>query len=201
MGLFTIYLIPMKKIFLSLLVLGLSINPSFAFVEKAKVKVGKVSALIKKGANNTNFVISKSGTLFTLGLGYSKIVISRNPSSTTITSSLTFAVPGGDFESGTTYDLLPPANPLNDDGYNLNAIVTATKTKGSKSWGVSTLGDGVVDPRAFGKLKVIKYDPETGELKAKLIAYFTPSTSGKVGNQKLSTKKIPYIATIQAILD
>lgn len=191
----------MKKIYLVLLAGLVFTNPCLAFTEKVKLKIGKVKASFKKGASNSNFIVSKSGDLMNIAFGYGKIVISRNPKSTQIISSLTFEVPEEDFESGTTYDLVPPANELNEDGYNLNAIITASKTVGSKGWSVSTLAEGVENPRAFGKLKVISYDPATGELKAKLSAYFSSSSSGKPGKTKVSSKNIPYIAAFTAILD
>jgi hypothetical protein len=191
----------MKKIYL-VLALFISINSVSAFAERAKVKVGNVNANVVKGKANHNFVVSKSGNNLNIALGMSKVVISRNPKSTTLMSSLVFAIEDleGDLQSKKVYNLVPPPNHLNEDGYNMNAIVNAGKSVGAKGWTVSTLGEQAADTRAFGKLRVVKYNVETGELRAVLNAYFTPSVFGPLNKEKLKSKKVPYKATIQAIL-
>jgi hypothetical protein len=192
----------MKKIFLVLVLLA-SINSVSAFTERAKVKVGNVNANVVKGKSNHNFIVSKSGNNFNVALGMSNLVISRNPRSTILMSSLAFVIEDieGDLQAKKTYNLVPPPNHLTDDGYNMNAIVNAGKTVGSKGWTVSTLGEEVAtSARAFGKLRVVSYNPTTGQLRAVLNASFSPSVFGKLNKAKYNEKKVPYRATIQAVL-
>ncbi len=191
-----------KNLFKSLVVITALICAAPAFADgKANVTVGKVKiAANSKKDHNVSF--SKSGNLFIVSISASKFVISSNPSTASLLLSMTFDVEE-DFVSGQTYDLVPPANELNADGFNFNALVIASQTKGSQGWAVTN--SNAADSRASGTLKVIKYDSSTGEFKGIIKAKFTPSvvTTINGGNsvQSETTKAVPVNIVFNAELD
>ncbi len=167
----------MKKfIVLVLAFLFASFNPVFAD-GKANVKIGKTH-LIADSDKGHNVTVSKSGTSLNIAITAQKLVISMHPSTNTVVSSMTFAVPEGDFESGTTYDL----GPVNEG--QSNALVTAAYTKGSIGGGVSSTTGSIVT----GTLKVTSYNSDTGVLKATLTAKMSPSTITTIKNGSTTTK-------------
>lgn len=167
----------MKKfIVLVLASLFLTFNPAFAD-GKANVKVGKAS-LIADSDKGHNVTVSKSGTNFNVAIGAQKLVISRNPSTVTILGSMSFAVPEGDFESGTTYDL-EVVNPGQS-----NVIMSAAYTRGSTGGAAASNAESEVT----GTLKVTSYNAETGVLKAILTAKMSPSSITTIKNGSSTTK-------------
>ncbi len=180
----------MKRIIVLVLAsLFLTFNPALAD-GKANVKIGQAQ-LIADSDKGHNVTVSKSGTGLNVAITANKLVISSNPSTATIGSSIVFAVPEEDFVSGETYDLAPTTN----------LIVVASYTHGSVGGGVSnTTGSEVT-----GTLKVTSYNSSTGKLKATLNAKMSPSTITTIKNgsssSKDSSKPVPIVMKLDVTLD
>lgn len=167
----------MKRNFVLVLAfLVLALSPALAD-GKANVKIGGAQ-LIADSDKGHNVTVSKSGTLLNVAITASKLVISSNPSSTTILSSIVFAVPEEDFVSGETYTLEPAVAGQS------NVIMAATYTRGSVGGAVAHNLDSIVT----GTLKVTSYNSSTGKLKATLNAKMSPSSITTIKNGSSSTK-------------
>lgn len=178
-----------KKILISLLALFISL-PSIA-AEKVKVKVGKVKAKINTDKENNTVSISLSGTIITIGYGYSKTVIKGlSTRSTNVLQSIQFDL-GEDLEAGKTYTF---------DNTNNVPILTASKTNVKTTIGYSTTGLAN-DPDASGSLKVKSYDSETGEIKATFKAVVAPIQFTKNTKVTDKAKGVPVKAVINAVVD
>lgn len=179
----------MKIILVLVLATLLTFNPAFAD-GKANVKIGGAQ-LIADSDKGHNVTVSKSGTGLNIAITANKLVISTNPSTATIGSSIVFVVPEEDFVSGETYDLAPTTN----------LIVVASYTHGSVGGGVSNTTGSEVE----GTLKVTSYNSSTGKLKATLNAKMSPSTITTIKNgsssSKDSSKPVPIVMKLDVTLD
>lgn len=181
----------MKKSILVFSLLLCFALPSLA-AEKAKVKVGKVSANINEAKENQAVNLSQSGNIITVGFSYAKTVIAGiNTRSTIISHAVQFELEEGqEIEAGQTYDFS-----------STTALITATKTSGASVWGMSTLGDFDETPTATGSFKVMKYDSTTGDIKALFKAKVAPSVVTKGTKQTETSKPIAIKAALQAVLN
>lgn len=178
----------MKKL-ITMLAIILMASPAFAIdsVEetKAKVKVGPVKANVKNSSDNGNASITRAGDTVIIGCTYSKVVIKGIKSSATaIAMALSFDSVEGDFEAGQTYDL------SNSNPTALTSVIAAARSKGANVRGVSTLNElmGEEIPVTSGKMKVKKYDAETGEITADISLKVSPTVLTKGTKNKLSSK-------------
>lgn len=164
--------------------------PSLA--EKATVQIGKVKASINEANENQTVSFLQSGNTITIGYTYSKTKIAGvNTSSTTISQAIQFSLAEGEeLAAGNTYDFT-----------STTALILASSVKNLKTWSVSTLAELSSTPVATGKLKILSYNTDTGEIKAQFSAKFSPSLIVSGTKQTESSKPVAIKANIHAFVD
>ena len=175
-----------------LLTLSLLVFLLPASADTAKVKIGKISAKINTNKENNSVSVSQAGDTLTVGYTFSKTRIAGlNTKSSTLVQSIQFNI-DGDIEEGRTY---------NFDSTTIVPIVTASKSSVRKSLAYSTSAILDQSPTASGSFKVVKYNSETGELKAIFKAKVSPIQILKGNKSTISSNGVSIKATINTTLN
>jgi hypothetical protein len=174
-----------------LLALSLFVVLLPASADTAKVKIGKISAKINTNKENNSVTISQAGDTLIVGYTFSKTRIAGlNTKSSTIVQSIQFNI-DGEIEQGRTY---------NFDSTTIIPIITASKTSVRKSLAYGTASIQDQSPTASGSFKVLKYNSETGEIKALFKARVSPVEILKGTKSKVSSKGVSVKATLNTTL-